>query len=98
MSRRHAPRLAVIAMAALALTGCGEDPGIETGSVPFKGTDTSSLEPLRSDMVKNMQKQSYAKKAGDDGKPSAGSAEAGGPSPAGESKTQAQPKPATKGG
>ena len=98
MSRHHAPRIAGIALAALALAGCGAGPEIEQGSVPFKGTNTSALEPLRSDMVKNMQKQSYAKKAGNDGKPAAAPGGAGESKPAGESKAEAHPKPAPKGG
>ena len=48
-------------------------------------------------MVKNMQKQSYAKKAGDDGKPAAAPG-AGESKPAGESKAEARPEPAPKGG
>ena len=58
---RHAPTplrgSSGIALAALALAGCGEDPGIEQGSVPFKGTNTEPLDPLINEMKKNMQEQ-----------------------------------------
>jgi hypothetical protein len=93
MSRRP-PRIAGIALAALATIGCGEDPGIEKGSVPFKGTNTSSLAPLRDDMTKNMQNRSYLKKSEADGRPAAVPDGAGGSGPAAAAKPAGEPGPA----
>jgi hypothetical protein len=93
MSRRP-PRTAGIALAALATLGCGEDPGIEKGSVPFKGTNTSSLAPLRDDMTKNMQNRSYLKKSEDAGRPAAAPEGVGGSGPGAAAKPAGEPGPA----
>jgi hypothetical protein len=71
MSRPVPPRIAGVAVAALVLAGCGEDPGIEEGLVPPKGTDTSSLVPLRDDMIRNMQNRSYLMKSEGGDRPAA---------------------------
>lgn len=81
MRRHHPRRIAGLAAAALALAGCGEDPGIEEGVVPPRGTDTSSLAPLRDDMIKNMQDRSYLKKSGGEGESAATSGGAAGSKP-----------------
>jgi hypothetical protein len=108
--RRRTLAMAAMAMVAMALDGCGEDPGIEQGTVPWKGSDTAPLDPLKSQMTKNMQDKSYIHK-GEEGekpagesKPAAESKPAGESRPAGESKAAAESKPAgdskpaTKGG
>ncbi len=44
-------------LAALVLSGCGEDPGVEQGSVPYKGTSTESLKALSNEMKRKTQEQ-----------------------------------------
>jgi hypothetical protein len=86
--RRQTPALAAIALAALALDGCGEDPGIQQGTVPFQGTNTAPLDPLTSQMKKKMQDKSYVNKSEEGDKP------AGESKPTTESRPAADSKPA----
>ncbi len=59
MRRDRSPTIAGLVLVAMALTvaGCGEDPALEQGTFPFKGTDTSALAPLREEMTRKMQAQ-----------------------------------------
>lgn len=84
--------ITALALAALAVEGCGEDPGIQQGTLPFAGTDTAPLEPMSSEMKKKMHDKSYVNKLDENGKVSAGPARAAESRPAGE------PKPAKKDG
>jgi hypothetical protein len=86
--------IAGIALAALALAGCGEDPGVEQGTVPFTGTNTAPLDPLSSEMKKKMQDKSYVKKSDGNGEPAAESKGAGESGPAAESRPSTESKPA----
>ena len=93
MPRGRPPDIAGIAIAALALAGCGEDPGIQQGTVPFKGTPTEgALDSLKDEMQKNMRSRAYLKRDDESGKPADASKGAG------ESKPAAESKPATTGG
>jgi hypothetical protein len=85
MHRGRSPTIAGLALAAMAAAGCGEDPHLEQGPVPFKGTDTSSFAPLRDEMMKKMRDQSHPERAGPE--PAAGPGASSTPAPA----------PATKG-
>jgi hypothetical protein len=69
--RDHLLAVAAIAAVGLALAGCGEDPGIEEGSVHFQGTKTEALDPLVNDMKKKMRENSYLKNSAEDGKSAA---------------------------
>jgi hypothetical protein len=89
MRRHHLPW---IVLGSLALAGCGEDPGVESGSVPFKAAPTAGLDSMKAEMQKNMREKAYLKKDDEPGKPAAA------PREAGESKSSAETKPATKGG
>ncbi len=53
----RSPTIAGLALAVMAVAGCGEDPALEQGTFPFKGTDTSALAPLRDEMTRKMQAQ-----------------------------------------
>jgi hypothetical protein len=104
--RRRPLAIAGIALAGLALAGCGEDPAVQQGTVPFSGTNTQPLDPLRNDMQKTMQDRSYLKKSAESGQPAAeskpavesrpstGSKPAGESQPA-ESRPAAETKPST---
>ena len=92
MRRYHALEVAAIAVGALASTGCGQDPGIESGTVPFKSAPADQLKSMTNEMQKNMRDRPYLKKDEATGKPAADS---GG---TGESKPDTGSKPATKGG
>jgi hypothetical protein len=95
--RRHRLGIVGAALAALALSGCGEDPGIEKGSVNFKKTDTEPLTSLTNEMKKTTQEKAHVKKSEGDGKPAAASKEAADSKPAADSKGAADTKSATKG-
>ena len=62
--RKNLLGIAGATLTALALSGCGEDPGVEQGSVPFKGTSTESLNALSNQMKNKAQEQ--VKKADDE--------------------------------
>jgi hypothetical protein len=110
MRPRYSGRIAGTAMAVLALAGCGEDPATSEGVMPFQGTNTSALDPMRREMQKSMQTKGYMKKSDEDGKPAVASQGVGESQPATESKpaksakpstesqTGAESKPVTKGG
>jgi hypothetical protein len=89
----HPVGIVGVVLGALALAGCGEDPGIQQGTVPFKGTSTEgALDSLKDEMQKNMRNRPYLKRDDESGKPADASKGAG------ESKPAAESKPATKGG
>jgi hypothetical protein len=92
MRRRLPPGLAGIAIVALALVGCGEDPGIQQGTVPFKSTGTEPFNALSEQMKKTTRDKLHTKKSEGARDPAAASKGAGASQPGAES------KPATKGG
>jgi hypothetical protein len=71
--------IAGIALGLLASAGCGEDPGVEQGTVPFKETPTESLNSLKSEMQKNMQTRAYLKRDVEANQPAAKANPAAGP-------------------
>ena len=87
MRRGRPPGIAGIALAALASAGCGEDPGIEQGTVPFKSTSTEPFRPLADQMKTTTQGKIHTKKSGEDSKPAAASKGAGESRPGAGSQT-----------
>jgi hypothetical protein len=69
--RPHHPVIVATALAALALCGCGEDPGIEQGSVPFKKSRSEPYASQIDEMKKVVREQAYVKKSGGERKPAA---------------------------
>jgi hypothetical protein len=100
MPRGRPPDIAGIAIAALALAGCGEDPGIQQGTVPFQSTSTGPFHSLSDQMKKTTRGGLHTKKSEGGGKPAAvpqGVSESqpgAGSKPAGESKPAAESRPA----
>ena len=83
--RRHPPAAIAgpaIAAMAMALPGCGDDPQLEQGTFPFRGSNTATLGPLRDEMTRAMRDRSYLKKGADDGRPAAAPGPAAGSAPA----------------
>jgi hypothetical protein len=97
MRRRHPPGIAGIPLAALALIGCGEDPAIQQGTVPFKSTRTEPFNALTDQMKKTTREKIHMKKAQGDSKPADASEGAGESRPGAESKP-AESRPAGKSG
>jgi hypothetical protein len=93
MRRRHPAAMAGPAIAAMALVGCGDDPQLEEGTFPFKGTNTSSLGPLRDEMSRSAQEPSHRKKGAESGRPAATPEGATGSKPPAESEPRREPGP-----
>ncbi len=91
MRRRHPPEIAGISLVTIALIGCGEDPGIQQGTVPFKSTSTEPFKALSDQMKRTTQEKLHTKKSEVDGGPAA-------EPEAAESRPGAVSKPAAKGG
>jgi hypothetical protein len=96
--RPHHPGIIGTALAMLALAGCGEDPGIEQGSVPFKKSPGEPYASQIDEMKKVSREQAYVKKGVEGGKPAADSGPVPDSKPAADSGPAADTKPATKGG
>jgi hypothetical protein len=96
MRRHHLPEIVGIVLVALVLPGCGEDPATTEGTMPWKGTNTSSLEPLRNEMQKNMRSKVYLKKIEESGQPSVATQGTAESQPVAESKP-ATPAPPARG-
>ena len=82
--RRDRPGIVGTVLAALILSGCGEDPGIQQGTVPYKKSDTEPLTSLKNEMARKTQEKAHLKKSEEEDKPAADS----------KSKAAAQTKPA----
>jgi hypothetical protein len=98
MNARRSLRIAGIALGLLASTGCGEDPGIQKGTVEFKGSPPEGLDSMAKEMQKNMQNRSYLKEkeANEAAKPADASKEAAETKPAAKSASEAETKPAAE--
>jgi hypothetical protein len=96
--RPHHPGIIGTALAALALSGCGEDPGIEQGTVPFKKSPTEPYTSQINEMKKVAREQAYVKKSEEGGRPAADSRPADDSKPAPDSRPAADTQTATKGG
>jgi hypothetical protein len=94
MRGRHALGIAGFALASLALAGCGEDPGIQQGPVPFKSTNTEQFNSLTDQMKKTTQEQAHTKKSEEGRKATAAPKGAGEARPGAESKPATEPRPA----
>jgi hypothetical protein len=98
MNARRSLRIAGIALGLLASIGCGEDPGIQQGTVEFKGSPTKGLDLMTKEMQKNMQNRPYLKEkeANEAAKPADASKEASETKPAAKSASEAETKPAAE--